>query len=123
VKTLKDITDEMIIDAVASFGFRGVPSKQEFAGDIGSGLADLARRLQLVPTDVSLWEHDGGDAIAGALYERMRHLPAKIITDSTGWLLTPEAWARRLVGLDMIQIATALRGLGEAAQPSGAAHG
>jgi len=94
------LTDDAIVDAVASFGHLGV-----FVEDIFDGCPTEAL-LEHLCLDV------GDEEIEEALFARMDDLKGRIMHDDGAMCrrLTPEEWGRRLAGRSAEEIATALRG-------------
>lgn len=110
MREIDEVTDDMIVDAVATFGFAGVWTT-ESADDPGDGFDILAQRLGLIGPKEELWERDDEDEIVGFLTRRIEAMKTRIRVDLAGtYSLTPEEWARRLVGLDMTQLTAAIRG-------------
>jgi len=99
-KDIKDVTDDMIVDAVASFGFRGAPE-----------VSMVAERLGLLssPQNPAV-DRKKTKPLARRLYGLTVGAKRLEIDLSGSYVLVPSEWARRLVGLDMIQLTAAIRG-------------
>lgn len=99
--TIEDLTDDQIVNAVASYGLCGLPVEEDPRDGEGCYPPELAAKLG-IPTDQD-WDLD--------LHQRMLGIDRLDANYTNHWAhLTPAEWARRLVGKSEAEIAALLKG-------------
>lgn len=107
---IKKLTDDQIVDALVLCGVRGLDYEDPWGG---SSFEWITRKLTGIGVDDDLDDEEDAEA---ELAERLRAMPDRVYDpDGDTFFVTPQEWARRLVGKTVEEMTAILAGGGGSA--------
>jgi hypothetical protein len=104
---IKKLTDDQIVDALVLCGVRGLDYEDPWDG---SSFQWITRKLTGIGVNDDLDDEEDAEA---ELAERLRAMPDRVYDpDGDTFFVTPQEWARRLVGKTVEEMTAILAGGG-----------
>lgn len=113
-RLLEDISDNELVDAIASFGIEGCALEDDKGPD---GFKEFCKRLKIaLPENMDELFNEIGDRI----YELQAEF--RILQNNGNFGCSPQEWARRIVGKTEAEVSEILRGQWREKSDEGAMH-